>query len=266
MEIDMNYLLYAVILIIVFFMGATVYSYLNVVISKLPAKEPLVEKRSVCPKCGHPQRIADVFPLVSWISRRGKCIYCQEKRPKRELVIELTGGFTAAALVCYYGLGFETITMFLFYAVLMVISAIDADTKEIPSLLNLIIIFISILSLFTIREISILDRLIGALCISIPMFIIAIIADGSIGGGDIKLMFSAGLLLGWRGMVFAFLLGMALAGIVSVYMLARKKITMKDSLALGPFLCIGLAVSSFGCVGDNIVTFCVNMCMSLFKG
>jgi leader peptidase (prepilin peptidase)/N-methyltransferase len=262
----MNYLLYALILIIVFFMGATVYSYLNVVIARLPKGESLVEKRSVCPGCGHAQRIADVFPLISWISRRGKCIYCQEKRPKRELLTELIGGFTAAALVCWYGLSFTTITMFLFYGVLMVVSAIDIDTKEIPPVLDLIIIFISIVSLFTIREISILDRIIGAFSISLLLLLLALAAAGSVGGGDIKLMFSAGLFLGWRGMIFAFFTGMILAGIVSACLLIRKKITMKDNMALGPFLCIGLAVSAFGCMGDSVVAFCIMMCRSLFMG
>jgi leader peptidase (prepilin peptidase)/N-methyltransferase len=247
-------------------MGATVYSYLNVVIARLPKKEPLVEKRSKCPSCGHPQRIGDVFPVVSWISRRGKCIYCQEKRPKRELLVELLGGFTAAALVCYYGLTFKMFTMFLFYAVLMVISAVDIDTKEIPPVLNLIIFFISILSLITIRDITLIERLIGAFCISVPLFVIALITSGSIGGGDIKLTFAAGILLGWKGMIFAFFIGMIIAGVVSVYLLVKKKVTTKDYLALGPFLCIGMAISSFGCMGDKIVEFCIFMCRVLLKG
>jgi leader peptidase (prepilin peptidase)/N-methyltransferase len=77
-------------------------------------------------------------------------------------------------------------------------------------------------------------------------------------------MFAAGLFLGWRGMIFAFFAGMIIAGIVSAYLLAKKKITMQDHIALGPFLCIGLAISAFGCLGDDIVGFCVMMCKSLF--
>jgi leader peptidase (prepilin peptidase)/N-methyltransferase len=247
-------------------MGATVYSYLNVVIVRLPAKEKLVEKRSVCPACGHSQKIADVFPVVSWISRKGRCTYCQELRPKRELLTEIIGGFTAAVIVCYYGVSFKSLTMFFFYGVLMVISATDIDTKEISPVLNLLIVFISILSLFTIREITILDRVIGAFSISVPLLAVAFLTGGYVGGGDIKLMFAAGLFLGWRGMIFAFFSGMIIAGIASVYLLVKKKITTKDYIALGPFLCMGLVISSFGCVGDEIVRFCIMMCRSLFMG
>ena len=44
--------------------------------------------------------------------------------------------------------------------------------------------------------VSLTERMLGALCVSVPMVGITVLAPGSFGGGDVKFMCAAGALLG----------------------------------------------------------------------
>lgn len=66
-----------------------------------------------------------------------------------------------------------------------------------------------------------------------------VITRGGMGGGDIKLAFVLGFWLSWpktlAALVFAFWLG----GAAAVFLLMKKKKTMKSRIPFGPFLAAG---------------------------
>ena len=101
----MNYFLYAMIYILVFLMGVTVFSYLNLVIERLPKKEKLTIRHSHCKQCDHEQTWKDVIPIFSRIRYQNRCRYCGSVLPKRPLIIELAGGAFAAFSVITVGVG-----------------------------------------------------------------------------------------------------------------------------------------------------------------
>lgn len=51
--------------------------------------------------------------------------------------------------------------------------------------------------------VSLTERMLGALCVSVPMLGITVLAPGSFGGGDVKFMCAAGALLGWRHILWS---------------------------------------------------------------
>jgi len=62
------------------------------------------------------------------------------------------------------------------------------------------------------------------------------------GLGDVKLMAAAGLLLGWKITILAFLLGCIIGSIVH---LIRMRVTKVDHLlAFGPYLSVGLMIAA----------------------
>lgn len=238
----MGIFLNIIIYLIVFLMGITVFSYLNYVIQRLPEKESITNKHSSCRYCGHEQSVRDVLPVISYIRYQGRCRYCGQKLPVRELLVDIFGGVLAVICVLFYGISIQALFVFLVMCDLTVISFIDADTQEIPPVFNYILLVLGIISVWVMDGPDIIERLIGMISISLPMFVMLLLFNG-FGGGDIKLMAASGFLLGWKGNVAAFLIGVIAGGIYGIYLLISKKKGKKDFFPFGPFLCAGIAVS-----------------------
>ena len=124
---------------------------------------------------------------------------------------------------------------------LVVIAWHDHKTMEIPDEYNIALAVCGAVSMFLWKEISLIDRLIGACCISIPMYLVICLIPGAFGGGDVKLTFAIGLYLGWKmtltGTFLAFLIG----GMQAIYLLATGKAKSGEGahMAFGPALCAG---------------------------
>lgn len=73
-----------------FCMGATVGSFLNVVVYRLPRGLNLAYPGSFCPHCGHAIRLQDNIPLLSWLNLRGRCRDCSGRISPRYFFVELT--------------------------------------------------------------------------------------------------------------------------------------------------------------------------------
>lgn len=228
--------------ILLFAAGTVVYSFLNLVIYRLPEKKHLIKGSAICSKCGHDLSVKDMMPVLSWCFLKGKCRYCGSKISPRYPFVELLGGVTAVFLSLYYGVNLQAFTVFLFFAVMTVITFIDIDTMEIPPVLNVCIFLIGVLSIWTIGGISIVDRIIGMFAVSVPLYVLALF--GGFGGGDVKLMFAAGFFLGWKAVVAGFFVGIIIGAVYAVYLLIKKLKGMKAEIAFGPFLCLGMAIAA----------------------
>ena len=86
----------------------------------------------------------------------------------------------------------------------------------------------------------------GAVITALPFFIPALIKSGSIGGGDIKLMFVCGAVLGVWGGLAQMVISLFLAGLYGFIILLRKgyRAYKETQIPLAPFLCAG-GIASF---------------------
>lgn len=137
----------------------------------------------------------------------------------------------------------RVITVLYTVIILAVISWIDFKTKRIPDRWNLALLAAGVWSCFVFEQPVLASRIGGLFVISVPMLLMAVFFPGALGGGDIKLMAAAGLLLGVQGVLTAAFFGMGAAGIYGAGLLILKKAGRKDSFALGPFLCAGIATA-----------------------
>jgi leader peptidase (prepilin peptidase)/N-methyltransferase len=85
----------------------------------------------------------------------------------------------------------------------------------------------------------------GAVFTALPFFIPALVKSGSIGGGDIKLMFACGAVLGvWGGLLQTVIALSPLAVFSLGIMLTKgRKARQKTAIPLAPFLCAGGIIS-----------------------
>ena len=116
----------------------------------------------------------------------------------------------------------------------------DIHTRRIPNVIVLGIAAAGIFSIPFFPAISLADRGIGIFCVSLPLLVLTWIVPGCFGGGDIKLMAASGIFLGREANLEAFALAVFLAGGYCIWMLLRKKLSRRERIAFGPFLCAGI--------------------------
>ena len=244
--------------------GLLVGSFLNVVIFRVPKEESIAKKRSHCMSCGYQLAWFDLIPVFSWLALKGKCRKCGAKISKQYPIIEALNAIivvitfmvlesrNAYKIFEYFGL--ETLLIAMMASALIALSVIDFRTYIIPPGINLFILCLGFINvvyrllryyfladkefrLFSDVELSL--YIIGFFAVSVPLLLIYIISDGkAIGGGDIKLMAAAGLLIGWKKIILALFIGCLVGSIIHI---ARMKITKAEHvLAMGPYLSVGI--------------------------
>lgn len=242
----MIYAVHALLWLLWFMLGASLFSFAAATACRLPRGEDVLFKRSRCHFCGRVLRPAELIPCFSYLIQRGRCNACGSKIPARDFWIEVLGGFCTCAAILRWGSKTAwTWIVLLVLTLLAIIALIDFDTKEIYDRFHILLLLCGIAAIWIFPETGLVSRLIGCVALSIPMFIIALWIPGGFGGGDIKLAFSLGFLLGWRGMVCAAFLSVYIAGLWCFAQRIRKRVGRKDQIAFAPFLCTGVAVSLF---------------------
>lgn len=240
-----------ILTVLIFILGSCIFSFLNVVIYRLPRKMDFVTGRSMCPSCEHTLGALDMIPVFGWVLLRGKCRYCGAKVSVRYPAVELLGGVLGVLCLYHYGMNPGAVIGFLLLCILTVVSFIDLDTMEIPFPLVVAAALIGAASCPFFPEISLIERGIGMLCVSLPLYLLTVIIPGAFGGGDIKLTAACGIFLGWKLNLLALFLAVMGGGVYGIWLLATKRKGKKDHFAFGPFLCVGIAVAMFA--GENIL-------------
>ena len=129
----------------------------------------------------------------------------------------------------------------LFFSLLGIAAYTDIKKREIPGILCVAMVLISLLDFKAVSVLGILAAL--------PFFIAAMISPSGIGGGDIKLTAAVGLFLGFWETMLGVTLG--LAAVVVTHgvriLLFRKKDKEPEPKAypLAPFLMFGFACAYF---------------------
>ena len=105
--------------IIFFAIGASIFSFLNVVIYRLPRKIQFTNGKSMCTSCHHELMTKDLIPIISWISLKGRCRYCGEKISVRYTIVEMIGGISAVLCTLLIGLNVWALVVFLLSGVIV---------------------------------------------------------------------------------------------------------------------------------------------------
>ncbi len=121
---------------------------------------------------------------------------------------------------------------FLFAHILIFAGVYDAKTKAIPDVVHLMIAAVSVIG------INPSNAVVGLFAGLLPFLVIGVVYGG-IGGGDIKLMGTAGLVLGGMGIIQAGIIGLSTTLIFALL----TGIGKNKSIPLAPFLGLGCFMS-----------------------
>ena len=203
-------------IVMAFVLGAVIGSFLNVVIIRLPRHEPItgLNNRSHCMSCGKQLKNIDLIPVLSYIFLGGKCRFCKAPISPRYWIVELITAVTFTLSLLVYGISYLLVFAFILAPVLIVASGIDIDTMTIPNGCSIIIAVLGTAALIISActgDMPWYDHLIGAAAVSVPFAVLMMF--GGMGGGDVLLMASAGLLLGWKRIIVAAAIGIVLGAV-----------------------------------------------------
>ena len=228
--------------IIIFIFGITIGSFLNVCIYRIPLGESVVTAPSHCMTCGWKLKWYDMVPVFSWLVLGGKCRNCKSKISVQYPIIEGVNGILYVVICAVNGLEWSSMIYCFMASALLVLSIIDWRTYEIPFGIN-VFLFVLGIAMTILDRGNLVEHLIGMICVSGLLGILYLLTGGrAIGGGDIKLMFACGLILGWKLILLAFFLGCIIGSVVHIIRMSVKK--AGRMLAMGPYLSAGILLAA----------------------
>ncbi len=245
---------------IIFYFGAIVGSFLNVVILRLPEGKKLTG-RSACVACGHTLGVLELFPLFSFLGLLGKCRHCRKRISPRYFIIELCTGLLFVGMWFVFSPTnlFELmlyVRNYFIIAVLLSVFVIDLehfiilDVIVFPAL-GVVLAFNFALSLFSGSPMwssgnFLVSGLIGLILGALPFWLVWYLSKGRwMGFGDVKLGLFLGLVLGWPQIFVGYFIAVILGGVISVFLLLLTKKTLKSQVPFGTFLSIGALAALF---------------------
>jgi len=220
-------------------LGILIGSFLNVCIDRLPLKESISTPPSHCPKCQRRLTPLELIPVFSFLFLKGRCKDCSEKIPLRILVVEVSTGVFFFLIWHRFGFSWETLLVSIYCCLLIIISGIDLEHHKV---LNILVFPAIVLGLIMIPVMHLADfwSYLGGAGLGFGvLFLIAILAPGSMGMGDVKMIVFLGLAVGFPEIIIVLFIAFILGGLVSGILLALKKLGPKDQVAFAPYLALG---------------------------
>lgn len=225
--------------IMFFIIGAVMGSFFHVVATRLSNDESIIKPGSHCPKCNHYLKWYENIPIISYLLLGGKCSKCKSKIPLSYIVVEIVTGLLYAACYHSFKFSFDLIVALTFVSTLVTVIVSDIEYMII---LDEVLIFstllLAILYIFGKGLEVAAYHIYSGIGAFLAMYAIKWIGDKafkkeSLGGGDIKLMFLFGMVLGLPMSICTIFLATFIAFPVALIILFSDK---ENIIPFGPFL------------------------------
>ncbi|MEG2028458.1 MAG: prepilin peptidase [Bacilli bacterium] len=228
-----------------FLLGIILGSFYNVVGYRLPRNQSLIKPRSHCPNCNHNLAPIELIPIFSFLIQGGKCRKCKQKISWFYTTFEFLTGILFVLSYMSFGFSINLVIALLFVSMAIIVIISDYQTFIIS---DEVLIFFSIAILIAVffrgGINDFFNSSINGIISFIIMFIIKKIGDfifkkESMGGGDIKLMFVLGVVLGFDTALISIFLASIIGLPISIIILHYKHTNI---IPFGPFLCVGALI------------------------
>ncbi len=247
-------------------LGLMVGSFLNVVIYRLPvmlqaewhsqckefleldqdASEQnkrfnLATPASTCPHCDHKIKPWENIPVFSYLLLLGRCSQCKNRISLRYPLIELLCGLMTAFIAWHFGFGLQTLAAMVLTWSLIALSMIDYDTKLLPDIITLPLLWLGLLLNINGTFASLEDSVIGAMAGYLSLWSIyqvhhLLTGKEGMGYGDFKLLALFGAWLGWQSLLMIALLSSVVGAIVGISLIIIMGRDRQLPIPFGPYL------------------------------
>ena len=246
--------------VVIFIFGLILGSFYTVVGERLPEGKSIVNPPSHCPNCNHRLGILELIPVFSFLFLGGKCKNCRSKIPVLSTIIEVLT--TILFLIAYirFGISIKLFIALIFISMLAIVIVSDIRymviCDEVLIIGNILIFILLIINIgFKASMMSLIYGIASLLImLSIKTLGDIIFKKESMGGGDIKLMFTFGLVLGIPSSVASIFIASFIGLPISLIMMKKNS---SHELPFGPYLSIGAIILLLS--GIDVVNVLVNM-------
>ena len=249
------------IYIIIFVFGSIMGSFLNVLAVRLSNNESILWPSSHCHNCQHKLRWYELIPVISYIIQRGKSRCCNNIIPISYLLVEVITGVLYCVSYHSFGFSYDFIISLVFISSLIVVIVSDIEymiiLDEVIAVSSIIIILLTWIFFGLDYTVS---KIVSGILAFGSMFVIKLIGDRifkkeSMGGGDIKLMFLFGIVIGYALSICDIFLATFIAFPVAIFVLFSRK---DNLIPFGPFLAMGAILIHISKVDFNsIINFLI---------
>ncbi|MBV9390064.1 MAG: prepilin peptidase [Chroococcidiopsidaceae cyanobacterium CP_BM_ER_R8_30] len=253
--------------VIVFALGGSIGSFINVVVYRLPAGLSLLWPPSRCPHCLHQLGLRDNVPVLGWLWLKGLCRHCKGKISWRYPVVEAACGVLFLLVFWQFGISVQTLGYWTLCSWLLALSLIDLDTMTLPNPLTqsglVIGLGFELIAGFLLQSswvgaihqcmFGIVGTVLGLWLLDLVAMVGSIVfGQAAMGGGDAKLAGMMGAWLGWKYMLLSGFLACAMGAFVGGGAIALGLLSRRQPMPFGPFLALGAVTSLF--VGEEILS------------
>ena len=246
--------------VVIFIFGLILGSFYTVVGERLPEGKSIVNPPSHCPNCNHRLGILELIPVFSFLFLGGKCKKCRSKIPVLSTIIELLTSILFLIAYIRFGISIKLFIALIFISMLVIVIVSDIRymviCDEVLITGNILIFILLIISTGFKASIMSLVYAVASLFIMLSIKTLGdiIFKKESMGGGDIKLMFTFGLVLGIPSSVASIFIASFIGLPISLIMMKKNS---SHELPFGPYLSIAALILFL--TGADVINILVNM-------
>lgn len=253
--------------ILIFLAGMAIGSFVNAWIWRTREKLKIVMDRSICIHCSIKIKWYDNIPIFSFFCLKGQCRNCKKNIAWQYPLVELWGGIMFLGVFLFYNynqaslqISPELIRDWVILTFLTFIFLYDLKYREITDFSTIIAgIILFVISLFFGWQ-TWQSMLFGIGAGAGFFLFLFLISKGKwIGGGDIRLGFFMGIILGWPLILLGLMIAYILGALTSLILIILKKKTMKSETAFGTYLALATLITMF--FGENILGWYLGLVM-----
>lgn len=258
------------VIVLLVVLGVCLGSFVNALVWRLhkqaaskavasDSRYSITHGRSMCPHCEHELSAKDLVPVLSWLSLRGKCRYCQKPIPDTPLPELIVPALIVWSYLAWpYASGtwqLLDIAVFAVWVLLLTgftaLALYDFRWQILPDKMvaPLTVLGAALVVCLAIAE-SDIQIAVGALLGAVVLFgifygLYAFSGGKWIGGGDVKLAVLLGLLAGGVAGAFMVLFIASFLGtayIAAISLIKRRAVSRQTRIPFGPFLLLAAVV------------------------
>ncbi len=247
----------AIVMIFLAILGASVGSFLSVVIFRLKHKQKgAIVGRSRCPHCKKTLTTYDLIPVLNYILLGGRCRYCHKPISLYYFFLEITTALIfllmylrfpfiiEGSMISDYSIDLMVAVQYVFSTVsstlLIGIFFFDLQYMEVPDILIYPLIFIGLVGTLITKAVDFPSLLIAVLGALVFFGGQRFLSKGKwLGEGDVWVAIAMAVMFGWKLLIVAVSLSYIIGAVLCIILLATKAVNSKSKIPFAPFLVFG---------------------------